>query len=176
MKEIHIREHPSPIKNWKQLLIVAVLSFAAPVFLIMATVQIITGGLNVDPTSLGMSEEAVAARLKPVGEVHIAGTAAAVAAPVVANAQPAAAAAPAKPMSGQQVYQQVCTVCHGAGLAGAPKTGDKAAWKPRIAAGIATLYTHALSGIRAMPPKGGNPSLSDAEVKAAVDYLVAQAK
>ena len=59
---------------------------------------------------------------------------------------------------------------------GAPKTGDKAAWQPRIGQGVPTLYTHALNGIRAMPPKGGNPSLSDAEVKAAVDYLVAQAK
>jgi len=175
MKEIHIHEHPSPIKNWKQLLVVAVLSFAAPVFLIVATVQIITGGLTVDPTSLAMSEEAVAARLKPVGEVRLAGAADAVAAPVVANAQPAAAAA-AKPKSGLEVYQQVCAVCHGAGIAGAPKTGDKAAWKPRIAQGVATLYTHAIGGIRMMPAKGGNPSLADAEVKAAVDYLVAQAK
>ena len=175
MKEIHIPEHPSPIKNWKQLLVVAALSFAVPVFLIVATVQIITGGLAVDPTSLAMSEEAVAARLKPVGEVRLAdtATATAVAAPVVANAQPAAAA---KPKSGQEVYQQVCAVCHGAGVAGAPKTGDKAAWKPRIAQGVATLYTHAVGGIRMMPAKGGNSSLSDAEVKAAVDYLVAQAK
>ena len=174
MNEIHIPEHSSPIKNWKQLLVVAVLAFVAPVFLIVATVQIITGGLNVDPTSLGFSEEAVAARLKPVGEVRLAGAAAAVAAPVVAAAQPAAAAA--KPKSGQEVYQQVCAVCHGAGVAGAPKTADKAAWKPRIAQGVATLYTHAIGGIRMMPAKGGNPGLSDAEVKAAVDYLVAQAK
>src|SRR5262245_42982827 len=177
MNEIHIREHPSPIKNWKQLLVVAVLSFAAPVFLIVATVQIITGGLAVDPTSLAMSEEAVAARLKPVGQVRLAGTAAAVAAPasMVANAQPVAAAS-AKPKSGEEVYQQVCTVCHGAGIAGAPKTGDKAAWKPRIAQGIATLYEHAIKGKGAMPPKGGAASASDAEVKAAVDYLVSQGK
>jgi cytochrome c5 len=176
MNEIHIREHPSPIQNWKQVLVAALLAFAVPIFLIIATVQIITGGLAVDPTSLAMSEEAVAARLQPVGEVRLAGTAAAVAAPAVANAQPAAAKAAVKPISGQEVYQQVCAVCHGAGLAGAPKTGDKAAWKPRIAQGVATLYTHALGGIRMMPAKGGNSSLSDAEVKAAVDYLVAQTK
>ena len=72
MNEIHIQEHSSPIKNWKQLLVVAVLAFVVPVLLIVATVQIITGGLNVDPTSLGFSEEAVAARLKPVGEVRLA--------------------------------------------------------------------------------------------------------
>jgi cytochrome c5 len=59
---------------------------------------------------------------------------------------------------------------------GAPKTGDKAAWQPRIAQGKATLYQHAIGGIRAMPAKGGNASLSDADVKAAVDYLLAQAK
>ena len=176
MNEIHIQEHSSPIKNWKQLLVVAVLSFAVPVFLIIAIVQVITGGLAVDPGSLAMSEEAIAARLKPVGEVRLAGAAAAVAAPAVANAQPAASAAPAKAKSGQEVYQQVCAVCHAAGIAGAPKAGDKAAWKARIAQGMPTLYTHALSGIRMMPAKGGNPSLSDAEVKAAVDYLVAQAK
>jgi cytochrome c5 len=177
MNEIHIPEHPSPIKNWKQLLVVAVLSFAVPIFLILAIVQIITGGLAVDPGSLAMSEEAIAARLKPVGEVRLAGAAAVIAAPTtMANAQPAASAAPAKAKSGQEVYQQVCAVCHAAGVAGAPKDGDKAAWKARIAQGTPTLYTHALGGIRMMPAKGGNPSLSDAEVKAAVDYLVAQAK
>lgn len=176
MSEIHIPEHSSPIKNWKQLLVVAVLSFAVPVLLILAIVQVITGGLAVDPGSLAMSEEAIAARLKPVGEVRLAGTAAVVAAPTVANAQPAGGAAPTKAKSGQEVYQQVCAICHAAGVTGAPKDGDKAAWKARIAQGIPTLYTHALGGIRMMPAKGGNTSLSDAEVKAAVDYLVAQGK
>ena len=178
MKEIHIPEHPSPIKNWKQLLVVAVLSFAVPVFLILAIVQIITGGLAVDPTSLAMSEEAIAARLKPVGEVRLArhGLGRCRRSAGMANAQPAAGCQPPRPKSGQEVYQQACAVCHAAGVAGAPKTGDKAAWKPRIAQGVPTLYTHALNGIRTMPAKGGNPSLSDAEVKAAVDYLVAQAK
>jgi cytochrome c5 len=67
-------------------------------------------------------------------------------------------------------------MCHAAGLAGAPKLGDKAAWQPRIAQGIPTLYAHALNGIRTMPARGGNTNLSDAEVKAAVDHLVAKAK
>jgi len=66
-------------------------------------------------------------------------------------------------------------MCHAAGLMAAPKTGDKAAWKPRLAQGKATLYQHAIGGIRAMPAKGGNASLPDAEVKAAVDYLAAKA-
>lgn len=92
---------------------------------------------------------------------------------------PAAAAAPAKP-DGKKVFEGTCSVCHGAGIAGAPKFGDKAAWAPRIAQGTATLYNHALNGLTGkggvMPPKGGNTSLSDAEVKAAVDYMVAAAK
>jgi cytochrome c5 len=175
MNEIHIPEHPSPIKNWKQMLVVAVLAFAVPIFLILAIVQIITGGLQVDAGSPATTEEAIAARLKPVGEVRLA-LAGAAAAPAVANVQPAAGAPAAKTKSGQEVFQQACAACHAAGLAGAPKAGDTAAWKPRIAQGVPTLYTHALNGIRMMPARGGNPSLSDAEVKAAVDYLVAQAK
>ena len=67
-------------------------------------------------------------------------------------------------------------MCHAAGLAGAPKYADKAAWKPRIAQGLPTLYEHAVKGIRAMPPKGGSASLSDAEVDAAVDYMVNHSK
>ena len=67
-------------------------------------------------------------------------------------------------------------MCHATGLAGAPKTGDPAAWQVRIAQGVPTLYDHAIHGIRAMPAKGGNANLSDAEVKAAVDYLVSKAK
>jgi cytochrome c5 len=67
-------------------------------------------------------------------------------------------------------------MCHAAGLAGAPRTGDKAAWQPRIAQGKPTLYEHAIKGFRAMPAKGGNASLSDAEVKAAVDHLAAKSR
>jgi cytochrome c5 len=67
-------------------------------------------------------------------------------------------------------------MCHAAGLAGAPKTGDAGAWKPRLAKGKDTMYEHALKGFNAMPAKGGNASLSDAQVKAAVDYLAGQLK
>lgn len=127
-----------------------------------------------------MSEEAIAARLKPVGEVQLSLAPTAPAATAgTASTQPAAAAqaAPvAQAKSGEAVYTQVCAMCHAAGLAGAPKTGDKAAWQSRLAQGMPTLYNHAINGIRAMPAKGGNTSLSDAEVKAAVDYLAAKAK
>jgi len=75
---------------------------------------------------------------------------------------------------------QYCGVCHGAGVAGAPKFGDKAAWAPRIAQGNDTLYTHAIKGFQGkagmMPAKGGNASLKDEDVKASVDYMVGKAK
>ena len=81
-----------------------------------------------------------------------------------------------KPRDGATVYNAVCMVCHASGVAGAPKTGDKAAWAPRIAAGNATMLKNATNGIGAMPARGGAADLSDAELKAAVDYLVSKAK
>ena len=98
----------------------------------------------------------------------------------IATAAPAAekgAAAPAagKP-DGKKIFESTCVVCHGAGIAGAPKAGDKAAWAPRLKAGIDTLYTSAIEGKAAMPPRGGNKDLTDAEVKAAVDYIASLAK
>ena len=81
---------------------------------------------------------------------------------------------------GKTTYQQTCFACHGTGAAGAPKAGDKAAWAPRIAKGMATLDEHALKGFKGskgfMPAKGGRADLSDADVKAAVAYMVSLAK
>jgi len=93
-----------------------------------------------------------------------------VAAPMqVAAAESAAAAGP---VDGKKAYDGLCAACHGMGIAGAPKVGDKSAWTARIAQGPATLRKHAIEGIRTMPAKGGNPALSDAEVSAAVDHMV----
>lgn len=94
------------------------------------------------------------------------------AAPAGAGATPATTAA----VDGKKVYDAACVACHSTGVAGAPKAGDKAAWAPRIKAGKDVLYASALHGKNAMPAKGGNPALSEAEVKAAVDYLVGLAK
>ncbi|MGR4066377.1 c-type cytochrome [Halomonas sp. LR3S48] len=73
---------------------------------------------------------------------------------------------------GEAVYNQACMACHMTGAAGAPIRGDADAWAPRMEQGIDTLYTHAIEGIGAMPPKGGQMGLSDEEVQAAVDYMV----
>ncbi|RPH44063.1 MAG: cytochrome c5 family protein [Burkholderiales bacterium] len=80
-------------------------------------------------------------------------------------------AAAAEPRSGAEVYELVCTTCHEAGVAGAPKRGDVKAWKPLIAEGQASLSRTAIKGIRGMPAKGGRPDLSDLEVRRAVAYL-----
>lgn len=99
-------------------------------------------------------------------------------APEVKASASDASAVPVK--DGKTVFEATCTTCHSAGIAGAPKFGDKAAWGPRIAQGKDTLYQHALNGFNgkagAMPAKGGNGALADAEVKAAVDYMVSAAK
>ncbi|MEE9302345.1 MAG: c-type cytochrome [Thiotrichaceae bacterium] len=83
-------------------------------------------------------------------------------------------------ISGEKIYKDTCFACHAMGVAGSPKTGDKAVWEARIAKGNETLYTSAIKGIQSetgvMPPKGGKLSLSDDEVKAAVDYMVSQVK
>ncbi|MGM0782644.1 MAG: c-type cytochrome [Pseudomonadota bacterium] len=73
---------------------------------------------------------------------------------------------------GEAVYNQACMACHMTGAAGAPIKGDADAWAPRIEKGMETLYDHSLNGFNAMPAKGGNASLSDEEVKAAVDFMV----
>jgi cytochrome c5 len=75
------------------------------------------------------------------------------------------------PISGEQAFAKVCSACHGAGINGAPKVGDRAAWGPRVAQGKEALYTHAITGIRSMPPRGGS-TWPDATIRMAVDYMV----
>jgi cytochrome c5 len=75
---------------------------------------------------------------------------------------------------GEQIYGTACALCHVAGVAGAPKFGDKDSWAPRIAQGMETLFSHALNGFQAMPPKGGFVQLPDEDIKAAVAYMVSQ--
>ena len=116
---------------------------------------------------------AVAARLQPAGQVGLPGQEPAGGAPAVVA--PETAAPVAAKLTGEQVYNATCFACHGAGVGGAPKFKDAAAWAPRKAQGIATLNQHALQGFQGkagvMPPKGGRVDLSDEEIISAVAYV-----
>ena len=124
-----------------------------------------------------LKEPEVKAAATPAADAAPAAPVAAVAAAKQAAPAPAAAAGGAD--AGKKLFESACVACHGAGIAGAPKFGDKAAWKARIAQGEATLVTHAIKGFQGkagmMPPKGGS-SASDADIKAAVQYMVAAGK
>ncbi len=87
-----------------------------------------------------------------------------------------AAVSDGKPRDGATVYAKVCQACHAAGVAGAPKTGDKGAWAPRIAKGAGELVKSVLNGKGAMPAKGGGADLTEDEIKAAVEHLVGLSK
>lgn len=125
----------------------------------------------VDPAQ----QAAVAERITPVARVAVAGKDNSALAPVQQKA-----AAPAEELPGEQVFNMACMACHGAGVAGAPKMGDKAAWGPRIAKGAETLHKHALEGFQGsagfMPAKGGRADLADKSILNAVDYMVSQSK
>jgi cytochrome c5 len=129
--------------------------------------------------SAAMTPEALAKRIGPVAKLQIEGAAAvapaAEAPKVAAVTAPAPAAAGGKP-DGKKTYDTACMACHATGAANAPKLGDKTAWAPRIKTGSDALYASVLKGKGAMPPKGGNAALADADVKAAVDYMVAASK
>ncbi len=167
------------IKTPTQLMVVIVLAFVIPIAAIFTIIHFVSGGDKPRATP-AMSDQAIAERIKPVGSVpaeaieKVPSPLVPVAAPVVVAAagDVGKSAAP----SGKAVYDTTCQACHTAGVAGAPKLGDKAAWAPRLGAGAAALLTSALKGKNAMPPKGGNVTLPDADVKAAVDYMVSQAK
>lgn len=123
--------------------------------------------------------ETIAERIKPVGKVVVAESgAAAPAAP--APAAPAPAAAPAAAAGGggpgEAVYNRVCFVCHAAGVAGAPKLGDKAAWEPRLGQGTDGLMQSALNGKNAMPPRGTCADCSDNDLRAAIEFMISTVK
>lgn len=124
----------------------------------------------------------VSQRIAPIGQVAVAGAdnshLAAAAAPAQ-TAQPVAVAAAEAP-SGEEVYKMACAACHAAGVAGAPKLGDPAAWSARVEQGMDTLVSHAINGFQGsagyMPPKGGRTDLSDDAIKASVEYMVENSK
>ena len=151
-------QHSSFIQTPQQLVVIVLLAFLVPIIGITLLVELVTSMPSADPNAL--TPESVAARLQPVGRVEF-------------GAPGGGAAAGGR--SGEEVVKTVCAACHQAGVAGAPKMGDKAAWAPRLKQGFQALVQSALKGKGAMPPKGGNPSLSDDEVARAVAFLANQA-
>jgi cytochrome c5 len=153
-------EHESGIRTPKQLIAAIVAAFVIPIICIVLLVQYVTNNHTDGAGSEAQSNDAIVARIKPVADQGF--TLIDVNAPRVFQ-------------TGTEVYKAVCSACHTAGVAGAPKMGDKAAWSARIAQGYDTLVAHAIGGIRGMPAKGGNPDLDDIEVARAVAYLANQA-
>ena len=151
MSDITHEAHTGPIKTPKQLFWVSVLAFVLPVFIIIGLVYYVTSATLPAP---GVSEvqRGIAERLQKVGTVEIRD----------AN----------RPLqTGEAVYKAQCTACHATGVSGAPKSGDHAAWAPRIALGYDALLTSALKGKGAMAPQGGG-NFSDLEIGRAVVYMV----
>jgi cytochrome c5 len=154
-QDTHIEEHSSPIKTPTQLIVVVVLAFVIPIafFGMLAHFMV---SLNLSDKS-AMSDQEVAKRLKPVGDVAITDPNA----PVVAK-------------SGKEVVDAVCGACHTAGALNAPKIGDKAAWGKLAAQGLEKLTQSAIKGVKQMPPRGGNPDLSDLEIARAIVFMANQ--
>lgn len=157
-------------------LVIGVLAaFALAIFVLAMKMSDLTQGSYVRESP--EYQQAVAERIRPLGQVYMPGEETDAAAPVLSPAaepEPVAAA-----MTGPQVYNSACLACHGAGVGGAPLLGDTDAWAARVAQGQDVLYEHAINGYQGpnggyMPPKGGRLDLSDDEVRSAVDYILAQ--
>ena len=145
-------EHSSFIKTPQQLITVILLAFLVPIIGIILLVQLVTGTPTADPAAL--TAERVAERIKPVSGIEM-----------------GAPAAAAGARSGEAIVKATCAACHQAGVAKAPKLGDKNEWAPHIKMGLASLVQTAIKGKGAMPPKGGDASLTDAEVTRAVVFM-----
>lgn len=156
-EEVHIEEHSSPIKTPKQLIIVILLAFLVPVILIVMLSQLVTTGFDASKNNPALSDEAIARRLKPVGDVEVVD-----------------ASAPKVDKTGKEIVAAVCGACHATGALNAPKIGDNAAWGKLIAAGLPRITQDAIKGIRQMPARGGSPDLSDIEIERAIVYMANQ--
>ena len=171
-----MRQHDQQFFDSFMLVIGILMGVAVALFFLVRGIALDTQGLYIkdDPAVKAAIEE----RIRPVGKVLLAGAAELQAAAAAAVTTPTPVATP---LTGPQVYNAACIVCHAPpGVGGAPPLGDKDAWGPRIAKGLDTLHMHALTGFQGekgfMPPKGGRTDLSDAEIMSAVDYITSQAK
>ena len=152
-------DHESLIRTPKQLVIAVAGFFLVVVLGIILLVTFVTNASTTGAGSNAQSAEAIAARIRPVSDAGF----------TLRDAN-----TPRVLLAGGAVYTATCAACHDSGMAGSPKTGDKAAWTTRLAQGYDTLVTHAINGIRAMPAKGGNPDLDDLEVARAVVFMTNQ--
>ena len=151
----HEEAHTGPVKTPKQLFWVSVGAFVIPVFVIIGLVYFVTSGNKQAPGATDVAR-GIAERLQKVGTVEVRD----------AN----------RPLEeGATVYKTQCAACHAAGVSGAPKFGDKAAWAPYVATGIDTMLKVAISGKGAMPPRGASTATDD-ELRATIQYMVDHAK
>lgn len=148
--------HESPVKTPGQLIAVIIASFAIPIILIVLFANYANHAFRSGAGTDALSDEQVAARVAPLAKVDVKD-----------------ANAPRTFKTGEEVYKAVCVTCHGTGVAGAPKFGNKDDWAPRISQGFDTLLKTALAGKGAMPPRGGTSpdDVSDYEIARAIVYM-----
>lgn len=160
------QQHDFPKTTVKQFVLALLGGLIAPGLVIFLIFKLVMGiqATHIEDSDVKVASAAVAERVQPVASVEVA-----------AEGEAAPAAGQASGKSGEEVVKGTCAMCHGAGVMGAPKIGDKTAWEPRIAQGKDTLVKNAINGIRTMPAKGGNASLSDDEVAGAVVFMANQA-
>jgi cytochrome c5 len=149
-------DHESPIKTPKQLIVAVLAGLLVPIIIIVLLIQYVANDKKVGAGSSAQTEEAIVARISPVANEGYTFK---------------DATGPKVLQSGEAVYKMVCAACHDSGAAGAPKFADAAGWSPRIAQGYDKVVANAINGLRAMPAKGGNPDLDDAEVARAVVHM-----
>ena len=150
----HVLQADKSVVTTSAALVSALALLATVLFLVAALIGVISRVLSDDGSR---KDVAVIERIKPVARVAI--------------AVPKPAGAEIK-LTGQEVYNKVCVACHAAGVLGAPKVGAKELWEPRLAQGLTGLVNNAVTGIRAMPAKGGNPSLTEANIHDAIVYML----
>ncbi len=153
----HDGPHEGPIKTPKQLIVAVLFSFVVPIIGIILLVIYVDSATKPAAGSDAFKPQSVLSRIQPIGAVQVKDSSA----PVVL-------------LTGEQVYAARCTACHAAGIAGAPKFGDAAAWAPRLGQGYDVLLTHALKGKGAMAAQGGGEQ-SDLEIGRAVVYMANKA-
>ena len=148
-------QHSSFIKTPQQLVVVLLLAFLVPILGIVLLVQLVTSRPSADPNAL--TPESIAARIQPVGRIEFGK------APEAAGAR-----------SGESIVKATCATCHQAGVANAPKIGDAGSWAPRLKEGLKGMLANAIKGKGAMPPRGGDASLTDEELARAIVYMANQ--